>query len=333
MKLMSPLGLTFSLIMLFLVLFVISVFAPVPSREISQAIPRVESTISADGEMIAALDWIPPHRVPRLRIKRLLPEEEPWQEVPISPYINTIRFGLIGKQLLLTEVIDESLRSVLVEWNMDELDEPPSLLYEGYRLSFPIEFKPGHYLIRSCSNERPGWPCTERSFNWQWEWINNNQQLQVFNRTDVPEPLLYSQPSVVDERGFFWFTRYKKNRFITLSFNNQQLETPDLPFDDTTTNIECDGAIQRCLRLFIRDSPIRATYTYGISVQYDGQSCDQSTLAGYGDKFSLTPDGNAAVIAWADSANQPRHIVVMRFTPGQCEPISFERYPFEENPS
>lgn len=328
MKLMSPLGLTFSLIMLFLVLFVISVFAPVPSREISQTTPRVESTISADGEMIAALDWIPPHRVPRLRIKRLLPEKEPWQEVPISPYITDIHFGLTGKKLLLTEVIDESLRSVLVEWNMDELDAPPSLLYEGYRLNFPIEFKPGHYLIRSCNNERPDRPCTRRGFNWQWEWVNNHQQIQVFNRTIVDETLLYSQPTVVGERGFFWFTRFKGNRFIALSFINQQLETPDLPFDDTTANIMCDSDMQRCLQKFIRDSPIRATYTYGISVQYDGQSCDLSTLAGYGDKFSLTPDGNAAVIAWADSANQSRHIVVMRFNPGQCEPILIERHPF-----
>ena len=292
--------------------------------------PIVETTVSADGEMIAALDRPPPHRVPRLRIKRLLPEEGEWQEVPISPYISSVRFGLNGKQLLLTEVIDENQRAVLVTWDMERLDVPPILLYVGHRLVFPIEFKPDHYLVRSCNNERADWPCSKRGFNSQWEWVHDKQQLQVFNREDHPEPLLYSQPTVVDERGFFWFTTYKGRRFITSSFKGQQLGTPEIPFDDTTTNIKCDQALQRCLRRFKQGLTAERKFIYAFSAFYAGQSCDVPGLAGFSDTFTLTPDGRAAVTALADGAPLPRRVVVMRFKPGNCAPVSIQQHPFEE---
>ena len=292
--------------------------------------PVVETTISADGEMIAALDRPPPHRAPRLRIKRLLPQEGTWQEVPISPHISSIRFGLSGKQLLLTEVIDETLRVVLVSWDMERLDAPPTLLYTGYRLVFPIEFKPGHYLVRSCNNKRESWPCTDRVFNSQWEWVHDKRPVQVFDRKSFPEPLLYGQPTVVGERGFFWFTNFKERRFITLSFKGQQLDTPEIPFDDTTTNIKCDQSLQRCMRSIQQGLTPERKFIYAFSVFNAGQSCDVPELAGFGDVFSITPDGRAAVTAWADSAQLARRVVVMRFKPGQCAPVSVEQYPFEE---
>lgn len=294
------------------------------------SMPVVETTISADGEMIAALDRPPPHRQPRLRIKRLLPRESAWQEVPISPHISSVRFGLTGKQLLLTEVIDKTKLAVLVTWDMERLDAPPTLLYTGYRLDFPIEFKPDHYLVRSCNNERESWPCTDRVFNWKWEWVHDKRPMQVFDRKDAHEPLLYGQPTVVGERGFFWFTDFRRRRFITLSFKGQKLDAPEIPFDDATTNVECDQALQRCLRRFQQGLTAERKFIYAFSVFYAGQSCEVPGLAGFGDAFSLTPDGRAAVTAWAEGAELPRRVVVMRFRPGQCAPVSIQPHPFEE---
>jgi hypothetical protein len=271
--------------------------------------------------------------VPRLRIKRLLPEAGAWQEVPISPHISSVFFGLNGKQLLLTEVIDETQRSVLVKWDMERLDEPPTLLYQGYRLDFPIEFKPGHYLVRSCNNEKKDWPCTDRVFNWQWEWIHNGQNMQVFNRKDQDESLLYSQPTVVGERGFFWFTTYKNPRFITMSFKGQKLDTPNLRFDVATTAISCSQSQQRCLRRYEKGKTAERIIFGASSVLYDGQSCEVPELVGYANRSSLTPDGSAAVTAWTADTSLVRSVVVLRFKPSLCVPVSIEHHPFEEKQS
>jgi len=68
-------------VLLFVVLVGNNGCKPTTGYQQGGGMPIVETTISADGEMIAALDRPPPHRVPRLRIKRLLPEEGEWQEV------------------------------------------------------------------------------------------------------------------------------------------------------------------------------------------------------------------------------------------------------------
>jgi len=300
---------------------------PKPSNQPS----RIQTTISADGEMIAALDWPLPHRVPRLRIKRLLPQESPWQELPISPYISSIYFGMTGKQLLLTEVTDETLRSVLVSWDMDKPDSPPTLLYEGYRLDFPTEFKPGHYLVRSCNNERADWPCTKRVFNDQWEWVHKSQQMQVFN--DREKALLYHQPIIVGERGFFWFHTFrqdaKNSPFVTLAFKDQQLDEPDIAYDETVTGIKCDRALERCLIRYEKGTNIERRIFGGSRVAYGGQTCEIPELTGYVDTFFITPDGRAAVFAWSNT-DQPSRLIVIRFKPGQCAPDSVQHHPFEE---
>jgi hypothetical protein len=290
----------------------------------------VETTISADGEMIAALDRVPPHGYPRLRIKRLLPQAMPWEDVPISPHITSIRFGLTGKQLLLTEQIDEAQRSVLVSWDMDQRNQDPTLLYEGYRLVFPLEFKPGHYLVRSCDNGRADWPCSGGSFTWQWEWIHEGQQIQLTDRTTHPEPLLYSQPNVVGERGFFWFTTYKEPRFITTSFKGHQLDTPALPFDENTRRIVCEPTLSRCLERYIKGTTAERKFIFAFRVHYHGQTCLVPRVVGFGDQVSFTPDGLSAITANADSSTLPRAVVVLDFQPGQCEPTSVEFHPFEE---
>lgn len=303
---------------------------PQPSSQPS----RIETTISADGEMVAALDWPPPHGAPRLRIKRLLPQESPWEELPISPYISSIYFGMTGKQLLLTEVIDETLRSVLVSWDMDKPDSPPTLLYEGYRLDFPTEFKPGHYLVRSCNNERADRPCTQRVFSWQWEWVHNNQQVQLINRAVYPDLLLFSQPTIVGEQGFFWFDHDPKNsRFITLAFKGQQLDDPDIAFDESVRDIKCDRALQRCLHSFIQGLTLDRKFIYAFTTTQGSESCLVPKLAGFPSGFSITPDGRAAVAGWADGHDQPRRVVVIRFNPGQCAPDSVQLHPFEETSS
>lgn len=302
---------------------------PQPSSQPS----RIQTTISADGEMVAALDWPPPHGVPRLRIKRLLPQESPWQELPISPYISSIYFGMTGKQLLLTEVTDETLRSVLVSWDMDRPQDLPTVLYEGYRLDFPTEFKPGHYLVRSCNNERADWPCTKRSYDSQWEWVHKKQQVQVIGYQDHPEPLYYDQPTIVGERGFFWFTTFRGPRLITTAFKDQQLDDPDIAFDESVTDIKCDRSLERCIMRFEKGKTIERKIFGSSKVVYAGQSCEIPELVGYANILTITPDGRAAVVAWTDNPERPRRVVVMRFKPGQCAPISVQPHPFEETAS
>ena len=50
------------------------------------------------------------------------------------------------------EVTHETLRLVLVSWDMDKPDGPPTPPYTG------------HHLMRSCHNERADGPCTQGVF-------------------------------------------------------------------------------------------------------------------------------------------------------------------------
>jgi hypothetical protein len=210
---------------------------------------------------------------------------------------------------------------------MEKPETSPQLLYEGYRLVYPVEFKPDHYLVRSCNNERADWKCTDRVFNGQWEWVHNKRQLQVLQTN---ESLLYSQPTVVGDRGFFWFAKYNEPHFITLSFKGKNLDSPKVPFDNTTSNIECDQSVQRCLLLLQRGETTDRKLIYQYSSYYAGTSCDLPNLSGFSDGFSLTPDGKYAVTAMAERAELPRRVVVMRFKPGACQPEFFHSYSLEE---
>jgi hypothetical protein len=299
---------------------------PIVTARQSDGVPRLEATISADGEMVTVLDKPPPLGVPRLRMKRLRPHETPWKDIPISPYISSVYFGLHGKNLLLTETIDASLRSVLVSWDLEKLETPPVMLYEGYRLNFPLEFKTGHYLMRSCNTEREDWRCTRRTFNSQWEWVHNRRSVQVFDQG----PLLFSQPSVVGDLGFFWFDTHKGAHFITHQFKGRQFEPPKIPYDDSTTNIKCDQKLHRCLRLLRKGTTPDRLFIYAFSSYFDGQLCDLPNLSGYSDGFSLSPDGRHAVITMGKRADLPREVIVLRFKPGDCQPESVQYYPFKE---
>ena len=52
-------------------------------------------------------------------------------------------------------------------------------------------------------------------------------------------------------------------------------------------------------------------------------------MKGYIDEVTVTPDGRAAVIPLARSSSEPRHVVVLRFKPGRCQPTDIQRLYFE----
>lgn len=63
-------------------------------------------------------------------------------------------------------------------------------------------------------------------------------------------------------------------------------------------------------------------------VIYGQEVCKVEGVSGYLDVPSMTPDGRAAVMAVAPEYDPARHIVVVRFVPGQCAPTSIEHLYF-----
>lgn len=318
---------------LFTALFLLSACNPTPIDHQVNGSLAIESTISADGEMIAVLDRPPPRGIPRLRTKRLLPHETEWKNIAISSYITNIRFGLNGKNLLLTEVLGDSQQAILASWDLEKPEKNPTLLHEGYRLAFPIEFKPDHYLVRSCNNERSDWPCTDSTFNSQWEWVHNRKSLKVFDRKTFPNPLLFSQPTIARDDGFFWFDSHKTPHFIAMGFNGETMDSPKLPLDESTTNIKCDQQVQRCLQLFQKSTAPNGNIIYAFTIHENGMTCKLQNVEGFSDGYSLSPDGKSAVISIAERADMHRDVVVLRFKKGACPPTSIQKYSFEASKS
>jgi hypothetical protein len=73
----------------------------------------------------------------------------------------------------------------------------------------------------------------------------------------------------------------------------------------------------------------QTTFVWGIRVFDGANRCELTDVKGYLDEVTVTPDGRAAVIPQARSSSEPRHVVVLRFQPGQCEPTDIQRLYFE----
>ena len=299
----------------------------------SEALP-LTPTLSADGKLLAVLDRSG-QETPRLRLK-WLDRQEPWLELPAPKYTNSIRFGLTGYELLLTHARPGPAgASQLSRWDASNPSKPSEILYEGARVTFPVEVKPGQVLIRMCSAPVGDEACKGNSSIW-WALVQDGKA------TTVPGTRfqLYGQPNLVEGGGFWLEDEYfsqkrgnKEHREITaFALPGGKLPQFDTSrFNSKTADLQCDRKLGRCLNHYDTGERIGGSLiVYGLKV-FDGtNTCDVPALKGWHDDFSVTPDGRAAVISRSRLSAEPRHVVVLRFVPGQCEPASIEPFYFEK---
>ena len=294
--------------------------------------PTLYTTISADGLMVATLSEIGMKK-PLLRFIRL-DDDKGWQELPVPPYTNSIRFGLTGYELLLTNYIGEARIADLSKWDLAAPENGPQRIYRADSLGFPIEVVPGEYLVRICipRGKTPDGKDYCRTF---WDLVKKKE---LAHRYDSDRILSYRQPNIVEGEGFFWTTVRGDRRegevhprVRGFSFPNGKLphfETSHLGED--TGSVKCDYRADRCLRNYIKNFGKKepGPFVYDIEILLGQSRCQPLGTEGYSDGFWLTPSGNAAVMSLATGYDQPRHVVVMHFTPGQCEPTSIQHLHF-----
>jgi hypothetical protein len=292
-------------------------------------------TLSSDGKLLVVLDRSG-EETPRLRIK-WLDRDEPWLELSAPKYTNSIRFGLTGYHLLLTHARPGPQgASQLSRWDVSQPTKPSEVLFEGTDVEFPVEVKPGQVLIRMCP-EPPGEKACVRGIGIVRALIENGQATPI----KETRSLLYAQPNVVDG-GFFWLEdeyfsqkRGDASRREITAFALPAGKVPQFDisrFDATSVRFKCDQTANRCLLKYLTDERINgSTYVYGFKV-FDGRAtCTLADIKGWQDDFYVTPDGRAAVMSLSRTYQEPRHVVVMRFTSGQCEPASIQHIHFKEN--
>lgn len=300
----------------------------------SEALP-ITPTLSADGKLLVVLDHSG-QETPRLRIK-WLDRQEPWLELPAPKYTNSIRFGFTGYDLLLTHARPGPQgASQLSRWDPSQPSKPSEILYEGNRVTFPVEFKPGQVLIRMCP-EPAGVDACKNSTGIYWALVTNGQAVVIPGSRSQ----LYDQPNVVDG-GFFWLEdEYESKKrgnpahreIAAFALPGGRVPEFDISrFDETSRNLMCDSQAQRCLLKYLTDERVNGSlYVYGFKI-FDGpKTCLLPSIKGWQDKYAVTPDGRTAVISVSRVHTEPRHVVVLRFEPGQCEPVSIEHLQFKES--
>ncbi|MDD5031311.1 MAG: hypothetical protein PHH58_17760 [Rhodoferax sp.] len=299
--------------------------------------PTLYSTISADGDMVATLANIGTDNA-RLRVMDLRSDARNWQELAVPKYTTSIRFGMQGRDLLLTYNIGEQEKAVLAKWDMNSPAQGPQQIYAADGLVFPVEVAPGEYLVRACYPTPQG-RC-HSAVGVVWDLVKDQK---LIHRYSAPVALNYSQPNVVQGQGFYWMKvpgEYQKEEafpgFKRFAFpGKQEPEVQLRTMSKDSTSLYCDHTSTRCLRSFIANfgekyNPKSPDYVYAAEVLYGGTHCPVSGVAGYYDEISLTPNGNAAVISLASGYDQTRHVVVIHFKPGQCEPQSVEHIHFNK---
>jgi hypothetical protein len=297
--------------------------------------PTLYNTISSDGRLVATLERIGT-ATPLLRIK-WLDRDEPWQELPAPMFTNSIRFGLKGYELLMThDLPDNSNMAQLTRWDVSDLNKESQTIHQGPFLAFPVEVKPGEILVRTCVPKGDGGQDScQRGPGSYWILVKpGHEPIRVtLNRV----LLVFGQPNVTD-KGFFWVSRKpadpdpnpKHPRLLAYPLPGGEAPSFDVTRVEADESVECDRAVQRCLRIFVKgkhpiDSPFFGQFIYAPEIFYGAQACKVEGLSGYFDERSITPNGLAAVMALAPAYDQPRHVVVMRFKPGQCEPTFIEQ--------
>ena len=301
-----------------------------PNYSATKAARRIETTLSGDGKLLVVLNDIGKES-PTLLIK-WLDRDEPWLKVPAPKYTNSIRFGLSGYGLLLTHAQPGPPgASQLSRWDASRPDQPSEILYQGSRVAYPVEVSPGQFLVRICKYAPDDDRCTGRGFiGILWALVRNGQAL-LLNETDSILPL--GQPNVTDG-GFYWMYG---SEYASPSTGEPEIHAYALPggakpepdpgrFDKSSWTIACDHKSLRCLMHYLTDERTeQGKFVSSIRIFEGAARCELSKVKGYMDAVTVTPDGRAAVIPLARSKSEPRHVVVLRFQPGQCEPTDIQR--------
>jgi hypothetical protein len=298
--------------------------------------PTIEATISSDGKLVATLARSG-HEEPLLRIK-WLDKDEPWQTLPAPMFTNSIRFGLKGYGLLLSHALPDNLAlGQLTRWDLGDLNKESEAIAQLPELAFPIEVKPGEYLVRTCDAYTDPPDSCRRKGGTSWLLVKANQE--PVKLTPNYKSITFSQPNVTD-KGFFWVDR------IPVPPNSQlpkllayplpggeapRFDVARIPMkDDASTHVDCDRSMQRCIHLDMAGErrELGNRFLWAPEVIYGQEVCKVEGVSGYVDYRSMTPDGRAAVMAVAPEYDQPRYVVVLRFAPGQCAPTSIEHLHF-----
>jgi hypothetical protein len=296
------------------------------------ASPRLETTISSDGKLVATLARSGAED-PLLRIK-WLDKDEPWQTLPAPMFTNSIRFGLKGYGLLLSHALPDDLTvGQLTRWDLGDLRKESEAIYQGPHLAFPVEVKPGEYLVRTCEPYRDQPDSCRRGGSTSWMLVSANHEPVTL--TPNNRNITFSQPNVTD-KGFFWVADHVKppapKSLELLAYALPDGEAPRFDLtripaaDPVSAHVDCDQSMQRCLHHYMAGYRPNSggKFIWAPEVIFDSQVCKVEGVSGYLDTPTITPDGRTAVLAVAPAYDQPRHLVVLRFAPGQCEPVSIE---------
>jgi hypothetical protein len=292
----------------------------------------LHTTISSDGRMVAVLEDAGTN-TQILRVRDLDTDTQ-WRTVAVPLYTGTIQFRLQGHELLLTHNNPAaSPMEYLSKLDLDHPERGVELIYEAGNLAFPVEVVPGQVMVRTRLPTDPG---THRLSGYYWVLVGPGQQVQRVG----PEKILpYSAPNIVGT-GFFWVDRQigesKAPHPKLLAYALPGGIVPEKPsekFDKNTSDISCDRRANRCLRKYIANRGQAAKFIYAVEVFLGTERCPVPGVSGFGDRLSITPDGNAAVMSLAPSYDDSRHVVVMHFKPQQCAPISVRHIYFDKESS
>jgi hypothetical protein len=225
-----------------------------------------EVTISADGKLLAVLENTGTAQA-KLLTRRIDQDTSSWQELPLPVFTSSVRFGLKGQALLLTHDLPENDdMGQLTRWDLADLQKNSEVIYQGPFLAFPIEARPGEYLVRSCQPRKylnsDVNSCRERYADGTYWMLVRDQNTPPVRLTPDGVKLTFSQPSVTPQ-GFFWVTEnikergdFSKGKFgspgMLSSFPLPNGKAPTLSKEvvKTSTDVVCDRSMVRCIRQY-----------------------------------------------------------------------------------
>ncbi len=286
----------------------------------------IEVSISSDGKRIAVL-YNAGEKQSRVQIM-YLDRSDKWIDLPTPPRTTSIRFGLLGHQLLLTHLDQEAYFSELSTIDLGVMSADPiprKILFKGDVLAYPIEVEEGRILVRHCKFTRVVCP---------WNLIRDGKlEREVVSSDRVQYSLQYGQPVVVRGKGFYWLTYKQENTpefgpdVLAFSFDEGGVFQPKVPaIDHRLDSVACDYSGARCLHAFTEEtSPV--LFLYNTKVLFKREICSIDGVAGWSDGASLSPDGRFGVKSLAAGFDKPRHVVYFEFDPAKCEPSVVKHIP------
>jgi hypothetical protein len=287
------------------------------------------STISADGKVVAALSYVDYCGKMLVRYK-YLDDEKPWQVLPVPRNVDSISFGLKGHELMLTRRTDlwGQSWSELLKWDLDHPDLGPQVLYEAYGLINPAEIAPGEIMVQNCvptekkkCHSRLGWQYDiikngKLLYRWDWGGPYGNRGNMNFWRADL----------VMPGQGVLWFKvrGYAKvgepyPDFWHLTFPGKTAPKFPYPLDEETEYLFCSHRAERCFIEFIenRKNTKGKPFIYNRKVLWKGELCELEGVKGGRSDHTVTANGLFSVMSLDATKDNPRHLVIFKFSPHQ----------------